>query len=137
MTEAQNVISTVLTSPYIHYYKSWQETGREIYLKSRPASRSMVSFKEAKDNLLILPTSESPVVESPPTQPAKVFSLAEWKEKMVKEPNGKTDEIDVNVDGMDKKELVVTLLELTAYDGVDEEQLRQVVQYALGVMTRR
>ncbi len=129
--EAKAVSNLILAFPASNRFPEVIETVREIYLKSRPPSRSIVSFREVKDNLLTLPTYESPVVESPPAQPAKVFNLAEWKEKMVKEPNGKTDESDENLDAMDGKELLLKLLQITTKEDIDEDYLREIVKFAV------
>jgi tetratricopeptide (TPR) repeat protein len=132
LEEAKQVINIVLASPYVSHYPNWVETGKDIYSKLRPASHPIISFKWIENNLLILPTSESPVVESPPAQPAKVFSLAEWKEKMVKEQNNEPDE---NVDELEKSDLIVRLLELTTKDDMNEEKLRKILKYSYKVMT--
>ena len=80
-----------------------------------------------------MPLSENRVVESPPSEPAKLFSLLEWKDKMGKKP--KDEKKDENVDAMDEKNLIVKLLQLTAYEGVSESKLRKVVKYAMEVMS--
>ena len=51
---------------------------------------------------------------------------------MVKQPN---DEPDENLDQMDRKDLLVKLLELTTKDDVDEDKLRKIVKHAVKVMT--
>lgn len=131
LKEARGFINIVLASN--HLRANWIETGKEIYLKSQPASRSLVYFNEVRDNLLILPTSESTVIESPSTKPAKILNYMEWKEKMVKEPNGEHngDTQDENVDEMDDRDLLATLMQIAAREGVDEEKLRDVVKYAI------
>ena len=95
--EAQNVSSIVLASPFASAYPEYRETGIEIMLKGRRASRSIVSFAQSNlnaPNVLRLSlaehvnsdTSVEPAPDHP--QPARVFDMQTWKKKMGKEPNG-------------------------------------------------
>jgi len=54
---------------------------------------------------------------------------------MVKEQNDEPN--DENIDEMDRKDLLVKLLELTTVEDIDEEKLRKVVKYTLEVMTKK
>jgi regulator of sirC expression with transglutaminase-like and TPR domain len=74
------------------------------------------------------------VIESPPAQPAKVFSLAEWKEKMVKEQNNEPDE---NLDKLEKSDLIVRLLELTTKENINEDKLRKILKFANTIITSK
>jgi hypothetical protein len=130
--EAQNICSILLASPYAFAYPEWRETGKEIALRGYK-SRSSVSITQANPgNLLYIPEREASdtSIQSELSGPAPVFSLEKWKEeKMVKEPNGETE--DENVDEMDDKDLLATLIQIAARDDVDEEKLRDVVKYAI------
>ena len=68
-------------------------------------------------------------------QPAKVFNLQRLRKKMAKGKKGKKDNgeqvFDENVDEMDDKDLLATLIQIAAKDDVDEEKLRDVVRYAI------
>lgn len=127
--EASNVIKIVVNSPYISHFQNWLETSDEIEQKGYRL-RSAVSVRlepEPKpDNVLHLP--EPKPSATPLSGPAPVLSYMEWKKKMVKEQN---DEPDENVDAMDRKDLLVKLLELTAQEDTDEEELRKIVKYAI------
>ena len=125
--EARNIIQVVLASPLALAYPEWQQTAVDL----QTPSRSMVQVGGAS-NVLSMTSSSERVVESPPIQPAKVFSLAEWKEKMVKEQNNEPDE---NVDELEKSDLIVRLLELTTKDDMNEEKLRKILKYSYKVMT--
>ena len=135
--EAQNVCNIVLASPFINAYPEWRETGAGIALRGYK-SRSVVLVPElplkVKDNVVPLP-----VVERSPSLPqqerAKVLDLQAWIEKMVKEQND--DPNGENIDEMDRKDLLVKLLELTADVDIDEEKLRKVVKYTVEVMTKK
>lgn len=129
MAEARNVANVVLASPLAFAYPEWQQTAADL----QACSRSTVQVAGFR-NVLAMPPAPERVIQSRPPEPAKVFSLAEWKEKMVKQPN---DEPDENVDVMDRKDLLVKLLELAAQEDTDEEELRKVVKYAVEVMTKK
>jgi hypothetical protein len=133
VTEAINIARIVLASPFALAYPEWQQTAADLQVQARSYSRSMIQVGGHSNVLSMTPSSER-VVESLPIQPAKVFRLAEWKEKMVKQPN---DEPDENLDKMDRKDLLVKLLELTTKDDIDEEKLREVVKHAVQVMTKK
>lgn len=130
--EARNIIQVVLASPFAHAYPEWQQTAADL----QGGSRSIVPVDGSR-NVLSMPPASERVIESPPTQSAKVFSLAEWKEKMVKEPNGKTDESDENLDAMDGKDLLLKLLQLTTKEDVDEDYLREIVKFAVERSTNK
>jgi tetratricopeptide (TPR) repeat protein len=130
--EASNVIQIVVNSPYFSRFLNWRETSDEIERK-RYRLRSVVSFKQQKPkNLLQLPEREASesIRRSPFFQPSDVTKLADWKKKMVKEPNGDND-IDENIDEMDDRDLLATLIQIAAKDDVDEEKLRDVVKFAI------
>jgi hypothetical protein len=125
--EARNIMRHVLASPLVSAYPMWRETATDL----QAPTRSMVQVASLS-NVFSLPPTPKRVVESSLTRPAKVFSLAEWKEKMVKEKNNEPDE---NIDQMDRSDLIVRLLELTTKEDVDEAKLRKIVKYAEKTMT--
>ncbi len=101
ITEAQNLSTIVLASPYEAAYPEYRETSIDIALRARRASRSVVSFAGLNlnaQNVLSLPSAEhvssdSPVVPASGSQkPARVLYMQKWKEKMGKEPNGDQNE---------------------------------------------
>ena len=137
--EARNTSNIVLASEYAFAYPEWRETRDDLDIRAYRMSRSVVSFaqKTKPQNVLHLPERNYDTAEySPnPFQPqASVVSLKTWKSKMVKEPNGEKDN-DENLDEMDEKDLIVKLLQLTAYEGVDQKKLRKVVEYAKRIMS--
>jgi tetratricopeptide (TPR) repeat protein len=137
--EARNISNIVLASPYAFAYPEWRETSDDIALREYRLSRSVVSFalKTKPLNVLHLPEriyDTDKYSPNPFQTQASVVSLEKWKSKMVKEPNGANDN-DENLDEMDEKDLIVKLLQLTAYEGVDEKKLRKVVEYAKQVMS--
>jgi tetratricopeptide (TPR) repeat protein len=139
--EAKNICRILLASHYAFAYPEWRETGEEIALRGYK-SRSSVSITQAyPGNLLFLPDREASdtSIQSELSGPAPVFNLEKWKEeKMVKEPNG--EPADENVDEMDDKDLLATLIQVAAQEDIDEENLRDVVKYAirkLGVPKKR
>ncbi len=134
--EAQNVCNIVLASPYAFAYPEYRETGAEIALKGYK-SRSVVLVPElplkVKDNVVLIPVNNNPSL--PQQERAKVLDLQAWIEKMVKEQNDEPN--DENIDEMDRKDLLVKLLELTTVEDIDEEKLRKVVKYTVEVMTKK
>jgi tetratricopeptide (TPR) repeat protein len=138
--EARNVMRVVLASPFALAYPEWQQTAADL----QSASRSMVQvagLRVSPDNVLSLPRASERVVQSPLLRPGertgRLLNYTRFKKKMVKKQKGEPDEDAKAVAEMDKKDLVTKLLELTAYEGVDEEALRKVVQYAVEVMPKR
>jgi tetratricopeptide (TPR) repeat protein len=130
--EAANISRIVLASPYAFAYPEYRETANEVAFRGYK-SRSVISFKQQKpENLLRLPDREpsESVRRSPFFQPSSITKLADWKKKMVKEPNGDND-IDEKIDEMDDRDLLATLIQIAAKDDVDEEKLRDVVKFAI------
>jgi tetratricopeptide (TPR) repeat protein len=88
--EAENVCRITLASPFINAYPEWRETGAEIARRGY-SSRSSVSVQIEKiqaQNVLCLPERPATPVSSESTLPARLLSFVDWKNKMVKEPNG-------------------------------------------------
>jgi tetratricopeptide (TPR) repeat protein len=134
--EAQNVCRITLASPFINAYPEWRETGQDLALRGYKSRSSVRVTQKIPGNLFYLPEREPSDTPSTPIQRgrARLFSLEKWKEeKMVKEPNGE----DENVDAMDFNELIVKLLQLTAYEGVNEKKVRKIVKLAIEVMKEK
>ena len=123
MEEARQVSNILLASPYFDRFPELGHTVREIYLKTQPASRLILSFKEIKDNLHILPAPVDRVVQSPPEKPARVLSYVDWKKKMVKEPNGDEKKLDE----MNDKDLFMELMRVASDESLTSKQLRKMV----------
>jgi uncharacterized membrane protein (UPF0136 family) len=131
--EAQNVSNIVLASPCIFAYPEWRETGAEIALrgyKSRssvPVIQSFLEPKKAK-NVLRLPERERPesTRRSPFFQPSDVTSLEDWKNKMVKEPNGDNGD-EKKLDEMNDKDLFMELMRVASDDSITSRKLRKMV----------
>jgi tetratricopeptide (TPR) repeat protein len=128
--EARNIIRVVLASPFARVYPEWRETAEEL----KPANRSFVAISSFSYNVLALPEREPSKQGTVEPKPARVLDLAKWKKKMVKKQK---DEPDENLDAMDRKDLLVKLLELTTKENIDEEKLRKVVKHAVKVMTEK
>jgi tetratricopeptide (TPR) repeat protein len=127
--EARNIMRHVLASPLATAYPMWRETAEDL----RPPRRSMVTVGVVPYNVLAMPERELGEPPSRQPKPARVLDLAKWKNKMVKEKN---DEPDENIDAMDRKDLLVKLLELTTKEDIDEAKLRKIVKFAEATMTR-
>jgi hypothetical protein len=135
--EASNVCNILLASPYAFAYPEWRETSYDIAFKGHRSSRSVISLfqRTLPNNLLHLPERKSGPGRalSAWKEEATVTSLLEWKNKMVKEPNG--EEENENIEEMNDKDMIVKLLQLTAHEGVDENKLRKVLKYAIKVFS--
>ena len=64
----------------------------------------------------------------------KLLDYVRLKKKMVKKKKSKPDE---NIDAMDRKDLVVKMLELISPEDIDEAKLREVVKHAAEVLTNQ
>ncbi len=132
LEEARKICDVLLASPYAFAYPEWRETREDIERKGYHSSRSFTALPErvAPQNIVRLPEREYiPVSQD---KPGRVLHY-DWKNKMVKEPNGDTH-ID-DLEGMDEKDLMVKLLFLATHEGVTEKKLRKVVAYALKVIS--
>jgi tetratricopeptide (TPR) repeat protein len=127
--EAQNVCRITLASPYVIAYPEWRETWQDLALrgyKSRSYVPVIQSFSESKiQNVLHLPERDRSEItrRSPFFQPREVTSLKDWKNKMVKEPNGD--------DGKDseqatEQDLVLQIMELVAKKRFSRKQLLEI-----------
>ena len=129
----------VLASPFAFAYPEWQQTAVDL----QGSSRLMVQVAgggagASPDNVLSLPHGPERVIQSPPFRPGertgKLLDYVRLKKKMVKKKKSKPDE---NIDTMDRKDLVVKMLELISPEDIDEAKLREVVKHAAEVLTNQ
>jgi tetratricopeptide (TPR) repeat protein len=128
VNEALDVIQTVVKSPYVPSFQTWRETEHELALKAYK-SRSTISFiQKKKDNLLYLSEHERSERHrrSPFEQPRGVTTIADWKKKMVKEPNGNGEESE----DMSPQDMAMKIVEMITKNREDEESLRKLMEYA-------
>ena len=113
--EARNVIKHVLESPFLIAYPEWQDTAEEL----KGSNRSFAVLnptRRRKGKLLSMPVIEHPEpIEW--HKPAPVISLETWKAKMVK-----------NHEGLDSRELLLKIVELSTAPGMTDGKLLQVIQ---------
>ena len=143
--EALKVCQITLASPFINAYPEWRETGQDLALRGYK-SRSLVPIIQSfPGNVAQLPQREPSEPHEPSATsiqskifgPAPVFSLKEWKDKMVKEPNGDDEKLPEKVpDGMSVREMAMMLLEVITQNKDEEAKLRQVLNYALEVFSK-
>ncbi len=133
LEEARNISNIVLASPYAFAYPEWRETSDEIALREYRHSRSLVWISQAVPyNVLPLP-ERSNEITVPTQQPARVLNYTDWKNKMVKEPNGNNDE--EKLDDLSGGDLVMKLLNLVTDDNVTDEQRRKILEYAAKIIS--
>ena len=141
--EAANISRIVLASPFVFAYPEWRETGAEIALrgyKSRssvPVIQSFLAPKKAQ-NVLRLPERERPesTRRSPFFQPSNVTSLEDWKNKMVKEPNGENGD-EINIDEMSDKDILFEIMNLTSEDDITREQLKEILDAVRKITSKK
>jgi hypothetical protein len=128
--EARNISKVVLASPFAFAYPEWRETAEE--LKGPNRSFVVIDPSPARMGKLL----SMPVVEhSEPAildRPASVLSLQEWKDKMVKDKNGKNEKLPEDMNG---KDMVVKIMNLTTQEGVSEKNLRKILDYVRKVLS--
>jgi hypothetical protein len=137
--QAQNVCRITLASPFAFAYPEWRETWQDSALrgyKSRSSVPVIQSFLVPKktQNVLRLPERERSEVtkRSPFFQPSEVTSLEDWKNKMVKEPNG--DDIQLPED-MSPQDMAMKILELITENKDDEEKIRKLMESAIKIFS--
>ena len=130
ITEAQNVSRIVLASPYVAAYPEYRETGSDIALRARRASRSVVSLAQHglnTQNVLRLPPAvqvsgdSSLGAASVSQEPARILYMQKWKEQMGKEPNGNEKE-DKAPEEMTEREIIYRIVNLVTQPGISEEK---------------
>ena len=130
--EASNISRIVLASPFVFAYPEWRETWQDLALrgyKSRSSVSVIQSFlapKKAK-NVLRLPERErsESTRRSPFFQPSEVTSLEDWKNKMVKEPNGNNNDAE-DSEQTTEQDLVLQIMELVAKKKFSKKQLLEI-----------
>lgn len=132
ITEARNISRIVISSPFAFAYPEWQETANDL----KEPNRSLVVIGPSKFvpyNILPMPAIEHGETEQTSyNQPAKVFNLQRLRKKMAKGKKGKKDKkdngeniFDENIDEMDDRDLLATLIQIAAREDADEEKLRR------------
>jgi tetratricopeptide (TPR) repeat protein len=118
--EASNVISLVLSTPYVRHYPNWIDTGKDIYRKSYRSS--MVSIPKITYEGRLEPEQEQE------TQPARLISFPELKEApKPKKPDGLTPQEHARLTESDKRELILAAIRSGAITGDDYDKLMGMV----------
>lgn len=130
LEEARNISNIVLASPYANAYPEWRETSDDIERKGYRASRSFVPIIQGlQHNIIRLPERENISVSQ--SQPARILHY-DWKNRMVKEPNGdQTD--DTSLDEMTNKDLIIEIVQRTSNKDMSENKLRKILEYVMEV----
>jgi tetratricopeptide (TPR) repeat protein len=123
--EARNVMRVVLASPYAFAYPEWRETAEEL----KPSRRSMVTVGASPYNVLAMPEREHGEQISLQPKPARVLNFARLKKKMDKKD--KDQKTKKAVEDMTKQDLGWELIGLITENHASEEQLRQLVYFAM------
>jgi hypothetical protein len=122
--EACNISRSVASSPFIHAYPEWQETAREL----KSPNRSLAAVERSSrstHNVLYMPEiqhSTKPQIRY--NQPARVFNLQSWKQKMSKASN---DTAKKSSQEMTDIELVMGIMQLSSQPHLGEDQLRRML----------
>ena len=126
--EARNVCRIILASPFAFAYPEWHETSDEIERKGYCQSRSVSFIQKKSENVSYLSERERSEGHrrSPFFQPRGVTKIADWKKKMVKEPNGNGEESE----DMTPQEMAMKIVEIITQNKGDEENLRKLMEYA-------
>jgi tetratricopeptide (TPR) repeat protein len=115
--EARNVISLVLSTPYVKHYLNWIDTGKEIYKKSyRSSTMSMpkVRFEKAEE----IP---EPIQE---IQPANVIAFPPLKEAPEPEmPEPLTPQESRDLPLSEKRELILAAIRASEFSEFEYDKL--------------
>jgi tetratricopeptide (TPR) repeat protein len=128
--EARYASRIALASSYANAYPEWRETGDDIERKGYRASRSFVPITQGlQHNIIRLPEREKISVSQ--GEPARILHY-DWKNRMVKEPNGdQTD--DTSLDEMTNKDLIIEIVQRTSNKDMSEKKLRKILEYVMEV----
>lgn len=145
LEEACNINRIVLASPYASAYPEWHETAHDLALRGRRASRSVISFAQRildSYNVLRLPAPErgdsfSPADSclTPLQQSARVLNYAEWKNKMVKEPNG-TPHDDTPSEKLDDRQKMLKIIQLVSQPERTDQELESILEAVERIVSR-
>lgn len=167
LEEAKKISRIVVASPFASPYPEYRETHDEIELRGLRASRSVVAFSKTiaeaplsqptvdafvspapleGGNVVLLPLANRgeslvPVETSPASQPARVLSLQEWKERMAKLSNGDpqdkgrrrpatSKEKEDRIKEMEKlgtRGMLLRAMEMLGDEDLSEDQLRRAL----------
>ena len=131
--EAQDICKVLLASPFAFAYPEWRETSDDIAFRGYKSRSAVCVIQPVRENFFKLPIAESSS-NSTQEEPAKVFSLLEWKKKMGKEPNGDNTEANQDLNKMSEKELLLEIIQLASQNGVSEHELRDILDHARKVI---
>jgi tetratricopeptide (TPR) repeat protein len=123
--EARNVMRVVLASPYAFAYPEWRETAEDL----KPSRRSFVAVGSSPYNVLAMPERERDNQASVQPKPARVLNFARLKKKMDKKD--KDQKTKKAVEDMTMQDLGWELIGLITENHASEEQLRQLVYFAM------
>ncbi|HEX5735276.1 MAG TPA: tetratricopeptide repeat protein [Blastocatellia bacterium] len=133
LEEARNISNIVLASPYAFAYPEWRETSDEIDFRGYH-SRSVISLTQVVSrNIVALP--ERNAVSESTKQPGKLLYYTDWIKKMVKEPNGNDEE--KLPDDMTAQDMAMKLVELITENKEEDDKLRQILDYAIKVFSKK
>jgi hypothetical protein len=135
--EALRASRIALESPYASAYPEWRETWQDIQARGCRASRSVVAFTQGAlktENVLRLPAPErgysfgrADASHNALQQSARVLDYVEWKNKMVKEPNG-TPQDDKSSNALDDREKMLKIIQLVSQPDRTDQELREILE---------
>ena len=137
LAEAENACRIVLASPFASAYPECRETWDDIQARGCGASRSVVALTQRAlktENVLRLPAPERGDSFSPcdspldtPQQSARVLDYVDWKNKMVKEPNG-TPQDDKPSKMLDDREKMLRIFQLVSQPDRTGQELGEILE---------
>lgn len=137
LEEARSASRIALASPFASAYPEWRETSNDIALRGRRPSRSVVAFSRTTletENVLRLPAPERSYSFSSaksclnsPRRSARILNYAEWKKKMVKEPNGPPND-DKPQKKLDDREKLLRIIQLVSQPERTDEELESILE---------
>jgi tetratricopeptide (TPR) repeat protein len=133
--EARNVSRIVVASPFAPAYPEWRETAEDL----RPVSRSFVAIgpsRYKRHNVLRMPVVEHSKDEQISyNEPASVFNLQQWKEKMGKGKKGKKGGGKVP-EGLTERDIIFQIIHLYTSPTTTTAQRYELWDRAQEIMSR-
>jgi tetratricopeptide (TPR) repeat protein len=137
LEEAEQACRITLASPYASAYPEYRETWDDIQARGCRTSRSVVAFTQRAlktENILRLPAPErgdsfGQAVSSldASQQSARILDYVEWKNKMVKEPNG-TSQDDKPSEKLDDREKMLRIFQLVSQPDRTGQELGDILK---------
>jgi tetratricopeptide (TPR) repeat protein len=137
LEEAARVCQITLAPSFADVYPEYRETWNDIALRGRRPSRSSVYFAQRTrnpENVLRLPAPElgdsfSPVDNcfTPLQQSARILNYAEWKNKMVKEPNGNPQDNETS-EKLDDRQKMLKIIQLVSQPERTDQELESILE---------